>query len=309
MIKLNFLFIMAHPKPRLLSINGWNVLDFHFLKLEAHRAGLKTYHLPDSELINRLLNPWSGKPPNNYYLENYLKPRKPSRNSERLCQVYSNCAVNDILSHYYKPSSNLIPHRDLLRSFCEKESSPYEYYEVSILTQAYLDKMIPCPIDPKEWYKFTVFASDYSLREKMSENDLGKHSKIGERTRNWAKMLGTRFPDYALFQDHLDMINYRFSQSRESIEAMKTVIKSGDTAIKGWRRLIPQAGKTEIHDANHPDNFNLRQCWFCGEFYLSPRSQNNNYSRYCADEKCKKSHKAWVTYLDRQGESPASLGL
>jgi hypothetical protein len=300
---------MTNFKPRLISAHGWNILDFHFLKLETPRLGLETYHLPDPELISRLFYPWGGKPPINYCLENYLRPRKPSGNSARLCQVYSNCAVNAVLSHYDKPSSNLIPHRDLLRSFCEKESSPYEYYELSILTQVYLDMMFPPSIDPKEWYNFTVFASGYSSGGKISEKDLSKQSKLGEKTRNWAKMLGTRFPDYAVFQEHLDWINYRFSQKTESIEAMKPVIKSGDTAIGSWRKLVAQARKAEAANPHHPDNFNLRQCWFCGEFYLSPRKQNNNYSRYCTDEKCKKSHKNWVTSLSRKNESPDSIGL
>jgi hypothetical protein len=300
---------MTHPKPKLLCIHGWNILDFHFLELKTPRSELKTYHLPDPELINRLLHPWNGEPPSNYHLKRHLNPRKPSRNSARLCQVYSNCAVNAVLLHYYEPSSNLIPYRDLLKSFCEKESSPYEFYEVSILAQAYLDRMFPCPIDPKQWYEFTVFASSYLSREKISENELGKHSKIGEKTRNWAKMLCTRFPDNTVFQEQLDCINYRFSQSNDSVEAVKTVIDSGNAAISSWRKRVEQVRKTEVCNPSHPDNSHLRQCWFCGEFYLVPRSENNNYSRYCDDPNCGKSHKAWVTALRRKCESPASLGL
>ncbi|AFY95085.1 hypothetical protein Cha6605_4136 [Chamaesiphon minutus PCC 6605] len=185
------------------------------------RSGLKTYYLPNPETINRLLHPWNWKPPINYYLENYLNPRKHSLNSARLCQVYSNCEVNEILSHYYKPTSDLIPYEDLLRSFCEKESSLYEYYELSILLQTYIDKMIPCPIDPKKWYEFTLYSSKRLSGKKICEFDLDKYSVMGEKTRNWAKMLGTRFPDYAVFQEHLDRINYRFSQSSESIETVK----------------------------------------------------------------------------------------
>jgi hypothetical protein len=290
--------------PKLIFLNGWHILIFDFSQLGDGRSSDEISKLPDEDAIKEFLYPWLGNPPHEYRLKKYLKLKQPSENSILNLRDCSNRAVNRILLHYSDPFQPCILYEEQLRRFCDTTPIPYEYVEFYLLARRYFNMMLPAPIDLKDHYPMSARMDLWNKSFSHLPNDL---AKPGQKISNWTKMLSTRFSLYATSYSQLSIFEQRFWESDEGKE-FRQLLPDNTPALTKERRKLKKLKEV----ANTPEslgNFNLRQCWFCGEFYLSPIANNNNYSRCCADEKCKRSHKAWVTALSREVKSPKILGL
>jgi hypothetical protein len=299
---------MTRFTPKLISTDNWNQIIFDFSQFGYSQLNNKIYCFPDDELLRDLLFPWGWNPPERYGLKNYLNPRNPSDRSLSLCQSYSNCTINNILLRYSDPLRSIRLSEKYIKNICENRAIPYDYIELLHLVSIYLDWMYPPPIDfKKSWYSIVPFSSVMKVEDITSE----VAKKAFDKRSRWGNMLASRFPQWA---DSFEMSKRLFDEMKLSDEypdAIETMVKGVEAMMKGSRKLKQEQKGLAKGLAG---DFSIRQCWFCGEFYLSPISSNNNYSRYCPNEydkerKCKKSHNAWINCLKRKGESPSSLGL
>lgn len=298
---------MTNFTPRLISLNSRNVLVFNFSQLGAGRSSDEISKLPDERAIQELFSPWLGNPPNEYHIKNYINLKYPSENSILTCQNYSNWAINNIFLHYSDPLHNLIPHGEILRTFCEENRIPYEYVEYYLLARKYFEKMSPTPIDSKILPSFSAFINSHPI---SSQSD--SVSKAYEKVKRHQKVLSERFALYRRACQQTDLILKKFEQSDLLGKAKHLIIEAGDTASKRDNKIRNDKRRSKSNEniiPVLPNNLSIRQCLFCGEFYQFQKSRDNNYSRYCDDPNCKKSYEAWRQALKRKGETTDSVGL
>jgi hypothetical protein len=297
------IIIMTRFTPRLISTNNWNQLVFDFSQIGGSQINNKICHLPDERLLSDLFFPWGWHPPTRYHLENYLNPRHPSEKSFHLCQAYSNCAVNHILLRYSDPSQSIFLLKEHQGKLCENLAFSYEELDLSLVTLAYLNWMYPKPTNyekslrevlPFYWIKEVEDIPSEAVKKAIYKDNC------------WGNMLASRFPTWQSSFKMSKKVSDAMKLSDEYQTVIKAMVKQTESRMKEKRKL---KNKQKISAKGLPEILDIRQCWFCGEFYLSPISQNNNYSRYCDDPSCKRSHNAWIQCLKRKGETPASLGL
>jgi hypothetical protein len=316
---------MSRFTPRLISTDNWNQLVFDFSELGIGRSDDNISQLPDHTTLNDLFYPWHRGMPPEYHLETYMNPRDPSLESTLICQKYSNYTVQRIFRHYSDPSHNLIPHGEFLRTFCERRSQVYEYYEFYLLVMKYFEAMCPIALNGDTLPLMSIqinsqldsIRSGEVLQRTGNEKRDKKIDSINETSdkinKHKQNILLTRFDWYKTAYESTDGMTYHFWRSEQGKEAIHLIDKKSVSAYeRNTKAKNDRARAKKDNRITVPElygDFKICQCWFCGEFYELPRSKANHYSRHCVDIECQKSNSAWEQKLKYKGESPASLGL
>jgi hypothetical protein len=299
---------MTDFTPRLISHNGWDVLIFDFSQLGAGRSSDEISKIPDERTIEELFSPWLGNPPSEYRFKNYMNLKSPSANSILTCRNHSNWAIKKIFLHYSDPLQKLIPHEEILRSFCNENGIPYEYVEYYLLACKYFEKMFPIPVNSTILPSLSIRL--LSLPDTIQSIDADQ--KIVQKVDKQKKILQGRFCLYETACQQTYPIIYRFHHSDGFKKAISLIIEKGDAVSKRDNKIKNDKRRAKDDERivpELPSDWNIRQCLFCGEFYQSQKSRDNNYSRYCDDPSCKKSYNAWRQALKNKGESFESMGL
>lgn len=212
----------------------------------------------------------------NYYSTSSLSEYRLDHHSVQSVIEYSSYVVESLKVFADKPSEDIVS----MKYFCEQNGLDFEVYQYNFLVKTYCYSMLPYP---------------YKTRGNIDtlERETASHLAMS------SKRTGERFPCFLtasiICNQFLDAFSNGDKEIQKNFDFERSMSIGNDVSATRKKNR-------ELRNSELPQH--LHQCPFCFKISIRvPPKQGRSFPQHCGQPECKKSHKAWRSYLKRLGLS------